>query len=161
MAKTDLKEPLKYIDPASLSYEEWLSVGMALKQENYPIYVWEDWSMTDPDRYDESICERKWKSFDSDEITGGTIVQMAKERGWSPEKKLNVYMSDDKYQPVISWEDGYADEQPAFTEPTNWNPSKDLIRYLEAVFEPGDTIGYTVKSSKTDKGKYVPSGKGS
>lgn len=161
MAKTDLKEPLKYIDPASLSYEEWLSVGMALKQENYPIYVWEDWSMTDPDRYDESICERKWKSFDSDEITGGTIVQMAKERGWSPEKKLNVYMSDDKYQPVISWEDGYADEQPAFTEPTNWNQSKDLIRYLEAVFEPGDTIGYTMKSSKTDKGKYVPSGKGS
>ena len=161
MAKTDLKEPLKYIDPASLSYEEWLSVGMALKQENYPIYVWEDWSMTDPDRYDESICERKWKSFDSDEITGGTIVQMAKERGWSPEKKLNVYMSDDKYQPVISWEDGYADEQPVFTEPTNWNQSKDLIRYLEAVFEPGDIIGYTMKSSKTDKGKYVPSGKGS
>lgn len=161
MAKTDLKEPLKYIDPASLSYEEWLSVGMALKQENYPIYVWEEWSMTDPDRYDESICERKWKSFDSDEITGGTIVQMAKERGWSPEKKLNVYMSDDKYQPVISWEDGYADIQPAFTEPTNWNPSKDLTRYLEAVFEPGDIIGYTMKSSKTDKGKYVPSGKGS
>ena len=161
MAKTDFEEILKYIDPASLSYEEWLSVGMALKQENYPIYVWEDWSMTDPDRYDESICERKWKSFDSDEITGGTIVQMAKERGWSPEKKLNVYMSDDKYQPVISWEDGYADIQPAFTEPTNWNQSKDLIRYLEAVFEPGDIIGYTMKSSKTDKGKYVPSGKGS
>ncbi len=161
MQKTNLEELLKYIDPASLSYEEWLKVGMALKQEGFPVYVWEDWSAMDSQRYDELTCEKKWKSFDSDEITGGTIVQMAKERGWSPEKKLNVYMSDDKYKPVISWEDGYIEEEPAFREPSSWNPVKDLIKYLEVMFDPGDTIGYTMQSEKNNKGKYVPFGKGS
>ena len=162
MQKTNLEELLKYIDPASLSYEEWLNVGMALKQEGFPIYVWQDWSATDSQRYDEAVCEQKWESFKRDEVTGGTIVQMAKDRGWSAERKLKVFMSDDKYRPVISWDTEYLEQpEPKFTEPTAWNPAKEIIKYLETVFKPGDTIGYTMKSVKTDKGKYVPSGKGS
>ena len=31
MQNTDLKELLDYIDPASLNYQEWVNVGMALK----------------------------------------------------------------------------------------------------------------------------------
>lgn len=160
MQKTNLEDLLKYIDPASLSYEEWLNVGMALKQEGFPLYVWQDWSATDAERYDSGVCEQKWESFKRDEVTGGTIVQMAKDRGWSAERKIKVYMSDDKYKPIISWEDEYIEPEPKFSEPAIWNPNKDLIKYLEVMFEPGDTIGYTMKSVKTEKGKYVPMGDG-
>lgn len=162
MEKNNLEELLGYIDPAGLSYQEWVNVGMALKEEGYPVETWKDWSATDAERYDEAIFDMKWASFNRNDITGGTIVQMAKERGWSPEKKLNVYMSGDKYSPVISWEDEYIEgEQPAFSEPSYWDQKRDLIRYLEAVFEPSDIIGYTMQSTLNNKGKYVPAGKGS
>ena len=160
MEKTNnLEELLKYIDPAGLSYQEWVNVGMALKEEGYPMETWQNWSAADGERYDSGEFEDKWDSFRRHDVTGGTIVQMAKDRGWSPEPKLNVYMSGDKYSPTISWDSEYLRE-PKFKEPDKWDPSKDLIRYLEAIFEPGDTIGYTMKSSRTEKGKYVPSGNG-
>lgn len=162
MEKNNLEELLGYIDPAGLSYQEWVNVGMALKEEGYPVETWKDWSSTDAERYDEAIFDMKWASFNRNDITGGTIVQMAKDRGWSPEKKLNVYMSGDKYSPVISWEDEYIEgSQPSFSEPSYWDQKRDLIRYLEAVFEPSDIIGYTMQSTLNSKGKYVPAGKGS
>ena len=160
MTKTNLKELLKYIDPAGLEYQEWVNVGMALKTEGYQMEDWQDWSSTDSERYQGTDFLKKWESFNRDDVTGGTIVQMAKDRGWSAEKKLNVYMSDDKYSPVISWDENYTRE-PAFKEPSIWNPVKELITYLEVMFEPSDTIGYTMTSSRNEKGKYVPAGKGS
>ena len=35
--KQDLIELLKYIKPYSLTYQEWINVGMALKQEGYVV----------------------------------------------------------------------------------------------------------------------------
>ena len=161
MTQTNLKELLKYIDPASLKYEEWLNVGMALKEEGYMMEDWQEWSASDSERYDGTAFQEKWDSFHRHDVTGGTIVQMAKDRGWSAEKKLNVYMSEHKYSPVISWEENYTEPEPLFREPSIWNPVKELITYLEVMFEPSDTIGYTMTSSRNEKGKYVPAGKGS
>lgn len=159
--KNDLEELLKYIDPAGLDYTDWLRVGMALKEEGYDIDTWKDWSASDSERYDDGMCDRKWESFNRSDVTGGTIVQMAKDRGWSPESKLKVFMSEEKYSPVISWDGSEVAEKPKFGEPVKWNPTKDLIRYLEALFDPSDTIGYTMRSILNDKGKYVPFGEGS
>ena len=33
----DLTEALKYIDPACLTYQEWVNIGMALKSEGYSV----------------------------------------------------------------------------------------------------------------------------
>ena len=33
--KLNLVELIKYIDPSRLDYQEWINVGMALKQEGY------------------------------------------------------------------------------------------------------------------------------
>lgn len=159
--KNDLEELLKYIDPAGLDYPDWLRVGMALKEEGYDVETWKDWSASDSERYDDGMCDRKWESFNRSDVTGGTIVQMAKDRGWSPESKLKVFMSEEKYSPVISWDGSEVTEKPKFSEPAKWNPTKDLVRYLEALFDPSDTIGYTMRSDLNKKGKYVPSGKGS
>ena len=43
----DIRELLKYIDPASLDYQEWVNVGMALKQEGLTAADWDQWSQAD------------------------------------------------------------------------------------------------------------------
>lgn len=49
--EVDMIELLKYIDPANLTYQEWLNVGFALKHEGYTCDIWDRWSSTDSDRY--------------------------------------------------------------------------------------------------------------
>lgn len=49
--KTSLTEIIEYIDPGSLNYQEWINVGMALKQEGYSVNVWDMWSSRDIGRY--------------------------------------------------------------------------------------------------------------
>ena len=38
--RTSLTEIIEHINPSELTYQEWCSVGMALKQEGYPVSVW-------------------------------------------------------------------------------------------------------------------------
>jgi len=162
MEKID--ELLEYIDPASLSYQEWLNVGMALKEEGSDIEVWKKWSRSDAERYDDAICDIKWDTFHRHDITGGTLVQMAKERGWTPEPKIRVLMTGtDKYKKTFTFlsDDVAESATPTFQEPTSWKPEQDLVKYLEVMFDPSDIIGYTMGSTQNAKGKFVPFGKGS
>ena len=62
-AKADLLEILDNIYPGELDYQEWVSVGMALKQEGYTAEDWDRWSQRDPARYHSGECFRKWNSF--------------------------------------------------------------------------------------------------
>ena len=84
MQQYDLKELLKYIDPAQLEYQEWVSVGMALKQEGYTAADWDEWSRAD-NRYKHGECFRKWGSFRNENlgapVTGGTIFELARRGG--------------------------------------------------------------------------------
>ena len=86
--KTSLTEIMEHIDPGSLNYQEWINVGMALKQEGYSVNAWDMWSSRDTGRYHRGECARKWNSFSgsSSPVTGGTIVQMALDHGWVPER---------------------------------------------------------------------------
>lgn len=94
--RTSLTEIIEYIDPGSLNYQDWVNVGMALKLEGYPVSVWDQWSQKDFGRYHAGDCEKKWRSFSgsSSPVTGGTIVQMAMERGWVPEKGHELDWND-------------------------------------------------------------------
>ena len=77
--KLDLREVLEFIEPVDCSYEEWLNVGLALHHEGYPMFVWEEWSANDGERFHPGECEAKWNSFGSytgKQITGATITQM-------------------------------------------------------------------------------------
>ena len=77
----NITECLKYIDPASLDYQTWVNVGMALKQEGLPCSVWDDWSRSDS-RYHSGECAKKWESFggNPNPVTGATIVRRRKPR---------------------------------------------------------------------------------
>ena len=160
-----IEEMLDYIDPAGLDYNEWLSVGMALKEEGKTPEVWERWSERDSLRYHPGECAKKWDSFQGSvkPITGATIAQMAKDGGWTPEENRESYALDwdgeigEKDDLVIinkSWLEG-----KELRVPDEWEPAKQLVKYIETLFEVSENVGYVVKSWEKD-GKYIPADKG-
>ncbi len=151
----DLHEIIGYLNPAELDYQEWLSVGMALKHEGYPLGVWDEWSRNDGSRYHAGECERKWRSFrgSSTPVTAGTIVQLAIDRGWKPSFGMKPLSWEDDY---ISMEGVVVDknrvEGKELHEPKAWNPVSEIIRYLKTLFEAGENVGYVTNSwEQTDE----------
>ena len=143
---------LKSINVAEVDRATWISVGMALKEEGYPCSIWDDWSKNDP-RYHAGECEKKWAGFNGTgkPVKGGTIVQMAKDRGWMPSTEGAMAWDD-----TIEYDgnDGFN----GFAPPDAWNPTADLISYLELLFEPNDRVGYVTGDVWQDsEGKWVPS----
>lgn len=88
---TLLISALSAVDVRDLSYAEWMNVGMALKHEGYACSVWDEWSRNDQ-RYHPGECARKWNTFHGSgtPVTGATIVQMAKQRGWKEKSTEKV-----------------------------------------------------------------------
>ena len=82
---SDLLRVIAQMPASSCSYTEWTKVGMALKAEGYPLTAWEDWSRdTDPNRFHEGECARKWAGFSeakADGVGAGTICDLARSRG--------------------------------------------------------------------------------
>lgn len=156
-------EMLKYIDPSQLDYQGWINVGMALKHEGYTAYDWEAWSAKDAARYHVGECEIKWNSFQGTAVpvTGGTIVQMAKEGGWHPAR------SDEGHE--LGWDDviirdndelvildkGWI-EGKEIKEPADWNPVKELTTYLSILFDSDDNVGFVTKCWPKEDGGFAP-----
>ena len=157
----DLIRALRFIDPSELSYSEWTAVGMALKHEGYSCADWDEWSRNDS-RYHVGECERKWNTFrgTSVPVTGGTIIQMAKDRGYRSYSDTDGYELD--WNGVIGGNEGvlYSDsgwlEGREVQEPEHWNPVQQLITYLETLFDSTENVGFVTKSWERD-GKYMPS----
>ena len=158
----DLTEALDYIDPAPLSYQEWLSVGMGLKEAGYPVSVWESWSRRDGRRHHPGECEKKWEGFHGSltPVTAGTIVQMARSNGWQPvrngghELDWNDVIDSRERDPYPLADKRVEDREVA--EPEQWHPAEQLIRYLETLFEAHERVGYVTRSFEMD-GKHLPS----
>lgn len=162
MERTNLAELIEHIPPGELNYQEWCSVGMALKQEGYAVSVWDAWSSKDPGRYHQGECERKWRTFNGSvqPVTGGTIVQMAIERGWAPERGRELDWDDEITMDGVVCQPGWVEGREV-REPKEWHPGKEVTRYIEALFEPGEIVGFAMKSRlDEDKKKYVPRDKG-
>lgn len=157
---TDLLEILNNIDPSLLDYQEWCCVGMALKYEGYTASDWDSWSQRDSKRYHKNECYRKWDSFTGSGVTGGTIVQYAKNQGWVPP------MINQESGHELDWDDVIEkDEQVIIDrnwiegreirEPRNWNPVAELITYLETLFDSTENVGYVTKTWLKDE-KHLP-----
>ena len=154
--KTDLLNALDYIRPSELDYKEWAEIGMAIKQAGLPCSVWDAWSMKDPARYHDGECKKKWESFRGHDqpITENTIFKMAIDRGWSGgtghELDWNDQISGDEILIDKNWI-----EDRTIDIPEEWYPEKQLITYLEALFEPTENVGYVTKSW-CKEGRYLP-----
>lgn len=156
----NLTEILEYIDPSTCSYQEWINVGMALKHEGYTVSDWDMWSMKDVNRYHSGECAKKWATFQgsSAPVTAGTIIQMAKENGYHY-KNVSAELDWDseigsKDELVVvdrNWL-----ERSEIHIPEQWNPTEQIITYLETLFEPDENVGYVTESWEHD-GKFLPS----
>lgn len=159
---SELLEILDHINPAMLDYQEWVNVGMALKDEGFSCKDWDDWSKKDPARYHAGDCEKKWQSFNGSAapVTAGTIIQYAKDQGWLP------YNNDSR---TFDWSDeinaeessvvNHSSEGVKLYEPADWHPAKEIIKYLEALFEASENVGYvteTWEKNEDGKTKYLP-----
>ena len=115
----DIESMLDSIDPASLSYSEWLSVGMALKEEGHTPDVWDKWSRRDGKRYNEGECLRKWNGFtgSATPVTGGTVAELAKRNGY-------VYKRD---------KDETASDLEIKGHFCSLEPAEQLLRYVDAL----------------------------
>ena len=152
-----LAEVLDHIDPAELDYSEWCAVGMALEHEGYPASVWDRWSARDPARYHEGECRRKYATFhgSSSPVTGGTIVQLARDHGWVPDRGQELDWDGILEQDGPEIVDQNYIEAVEFSEPGHWDPARELVRYLETLFESTENVGYVTESWKKD-GRYMP-----
>lgn len=155
----NLLEVINYIEPAGLDYQDWVNVGMALRHEGYDVSVWDSWSKRDPTRYHPGECQRKWNSFhgSNSPVTGGTIVQIAKEHGWVPDRGYELDWNDIiEKDPAIIVNSHYI-ENLEIHEPKEWHPEKELITYIETLFGTDDIVGYVTRSwSKPDNDKKYP-----
>lgn len=164
MNEVNLLSIIKNIDPSKLSYTEWVQVGMALKHEGYSAYDWDLWSSKDTERYKPGECYLKWETFNEQAgtiVTGGTIVQLAKEQGFEFPKYDAGYAldwDDEIEQDELVVIDKYWLEDREIDEPSedNWHPVQELIKYLQVLFESTENVGYVTSTYKNDDGKYLP-----
>lgn len=68
---------LKHLDP-DMPYEDWLAIGMALKDHGCSCSLWDAWSATG-ESYKQGECERKWAGFNGSGVGIGTVIKMATE----------------------------------------------------------------------------------
>lgn len=168
-SKIDLRELLEYIDPSQCSYDEWLNVGLALHQEGYPMFVWEEWSADDGERFHEGECAAKWESFGrytGKLVTGATITQMAKENGWTSKHKFenNEALSFDSIVLATTPEQYQVVDKNWIEESDVHIPKsypleqrkQDIVTYLTTLFEPEEYVGYVVNTFALPDGKQSP-----
>lgn len=155
----DLLKILEYIDPSQLEYQEWCSVGMALKDAKYTCADWDRWSQRDVGRYHKGECEKKWESFRGSPrpVGSGTIVQMARDQGWQPERESYELDWDSTIGPkdeLVVIDKAWVEAREV-NEPSDWDPVGQLVKYLETLFEAAENVGYVTESWLKDD-KYLP-----
>ena len=169
MEDNNLLELLSYIPPDSLSYTEWINVGMALKHEGYTASDWDEWSRNDA-RYHTGECFTKWDSFQgtSSPVTGGTIFHLAVENGFVPSNMHDDGRGALDWDASIKYDNDYQLLDKSYIdgkeihEPKHWNPVQEIVKYLDTLFESDDIVAYATESyAKTNEAtgeveKYLP-----
>ena len=150
---TELESALAAIDPASLDYQGWTAVGMALKDAGQPVGVWDAWSARDAARYHPGECARKWESFHGSDspVTASSIFALARARGWRPpEQALD-------WDETLALSPGWLEaDAPAPAPAQTASPAEQLAAYLKALFRPDEYVGYVTESWEKD-GRFLPS----
>ena len=157
--QNDLLAALEYVRAGNLTYDEWTAVGMGLKEAGLPCSVWDDWSALDSQRYHKGECARKWETFrgaSGAPITENSIFKMAYDRGWSGpaghELNWDDEISASHSETIVDrrWVEGRE-----LHIPEHWDPARQLIEYLETLFEPTENVGFVTASWMRD-GRYLP-----
>lgn len=159
----NINEVLAAINPADLDYQEWVNVGMALKDAGHPVSIWDAWSARDGARYRFGECVKKWETFgrsNNAPVTIGSVVQLAMDQGWRPEgpsRELDWDSTIGGKDDRIVVDKGWIEEVEIQEPDDNWQPAQQLITYLETLFEAAETVGYVTCSwYDAEKQKHFP-----
>ena len=85
-----VRRMLDFINPSTLTYDEWLAVGMALKNIGMDCSVWENWSRND-ERFKDGECQYKWNGFDRNGYDIGTLYHFAAPNGYDAQETFSQY----------------------------------------------------------------------
>lgn len=147
-------EALRAINP-DCSYDEWLKVGMALKHEGADVSAWDTWS-SGGSKYKPGECDKKWKSFQRDDVTGGTLMHIAREHGYIPDAG-NDYDVHNLLLDEIIVDPTFVSAEAVPPVPRGYNPAGEMLEYFKTLFRPEDYVGYCVQSFQDKKdGKWKP-----
>lgn len=167
MNKYNPLDLLTHINPGRCSYQEWLNVGMALHAEGCSADDWDRWSQQDHSRYHPGECHKKWRSFgqsSGQHITGGSLVALARSQG------ATLTSGGASPSPTggreLSWDDTIRSDELVIVdkdlvqpqtvhEPADWNPKRELITYLEALFDSTDRVSYVTETWEKE-GRHMP-----
>ena len=162
--RDELLEALNYVPSSHYEYQDWLSVGMALKVGGAEWTDWDRWSQRDPipGRYRSGACEEKWATFDTDEVTPKTIFKWAMDGGWSRRYKSSGLARELSWDDVITNPVGFdtAGEIPV-TEPKHWNPFDQVRTYIKALFHADEYVAYnTFLRHDEERNRWTPADSG-
>lgn len=148
---------LDHLPVATVTRAEWVSVGMALKEEGYPVTIWDDWSKADS-RYKPGEPERLWNGFNGNAkpVKAGTIVDLAKKYGWKPQAFEGNGIMD--WNDTIEYD---GDDIASYVTTPARKPTEELALYIKTLFKPDEHVSYVVEAFQDEKDhKWKPAGKG-
>lgn len=131
----EVQKVLQAIPVTELSYDDWLHVGMALKNEGYSFDLWNEWSQQD-ERYKPEEMGEKWNGFNRHGYGMGTVMNMAFKHGYR--------------------ESMFTCLDPEPVQTSKLAGFQQSIHYLETIFKPGEIVCFESSSSPKEPGKYSP-----
>lgn len=182
-----IRECLGQFPASSCDYEEWLKVGMAIKHEGGDCALWDEWSAADS-RHRKSDCTRRWQNLDRgrDPVTVATVVRLCREKGGTPPKGGGPAGDGREWEEIPM--EGAVRCEPRWEELSAVPPEQKIVRrewlemeelppddgaggaeqlsrYLRALFEEEDHVGYVASAILTEPNAagerhWVPAGKG-
>lgn len=159
-------ECLPQINPAMLDYDEWLAIGMAIKQAGGTVEMWDSWSSSDK-RHKDKDCIGRWNGFrgSTKPVTAGTVVKLCQEQGGS-------IAGDNNYKGcALDWDfeipasslqvvrQEWLEETQLPEVSAQWDGVEDFKKYLSTLYSADDYVGVVTDARYVDE-RWIP-GKGS
>ena len=146
-ADADVKA-LEFI-PNDCDYETWRNVGMAIKEAGFGVEVFEKWSgggrlRASTGEWEAQDIQKQWDRFNGEGITWGTVVHLAKENGYQPEKKSKIPETVDDLPVVMMSESKEVDDDLVVMPLARHVVSDAVAKHLwknETIFRRGIFLG--------------------
>lgn len=166
------RECIRQINPAILSYEEWLASGMAFKAAGGSVEEFDAWSRRDAPRHRAGEPARKWKSFQGAGVGVGSLVKLCRDQGGNVTTKQDegheldwtatIGPATEAREDLRIVRSEWLEDLPLPAEPSGaWTGIEDLRRYLKALFGSDERVGYVVEAWQSEadgegKRKWLP-----
>lgn len=141
--------------PPDCSYDEWLKVGMALKHEGASCDIWDRWS-AGGSKYRRGECARKWKSFNRNDVTGGTLFHIATQYGYIPTADDVDYDIHNLLLDEYVVDQTFVSMEKVPEPPKDYNPKGEMLEYFSTLFHDDDFVGYCTNFFKNQDGEWKP-----